>query len=568
MATYTIDKITLPNGDVCNLQDATSGYITDVQINNTSLVSSGVANIPYASFEDVGVISRGAQTIPGEKTFVATNGYGGSIIIDSNRIESGGQLTLKHRHADSEDPSVIGDTEIYTIKSNGDWGLEIGCSHVLSGGGGSGGTYILNVANGDYYLAYKATTTSSSTTPVYFSSSDGALQACSGVVVTTESQIFRGYKVFDSDTITIANGGSRDTHNYAQIQFNDKTFTDTPDTSTGIRAAYISCERTNVGSSLGNGMRFIIRSPKTDGTGYTSYYDFYYLPNPNAGNTANGYYNIITTKNISDIPEASASQAGLMTTGSQTFDGEKTFSEKITAGTSAKTDEHYVRAYTNSGTIYLTSVGNANGDGNRGVYVGPHGTATSGKFMLRADTNNNVFIADGTTCDGVFKVTGGLQTINTTGNGASAPVFIFSNAPTANAEYGRIFLSYSNYSGRLKFRQYSGSSSARTSYNETYLLPQCDASRSSSEEYDILTTKGTKTSTVSLTTAGWSSLTQSVTVTGMTASAIVIVTANSASTDMYRHCGVYCSAQAANSLTFKCASVPSEAITVNILTIG
>lgn len=276
----------------------------------------------------------------------------------------------------------------------------------------------------------------------------------------------------------------------------------------------------------------------------------------------------ITSGGVANIPYASNSAAGVVSTGVQTFSGVKTFANNITSGQTTDTDEHYVRAYTNSGTIYLTSVGNANGDGNRGIYVGPHGAASTGKFIIKADTDNNVYLADGTTCDGVLKVTNGLHTINTTGNGASAPVFIFSNAPSANTEYGRIFLSYSNYGGRLKFRQYSGSSSARTSYSETYLLPQCDASRSASEEYDILTTKGTKTSTVSLTTAGWSSLTQSVTVTGMTASAIVIVTADSASTDMYRKCGVYCSAQAANSLTFKCASVPTAALTVNILTIG
>ena len=43
MATYNINKITLPSGDICNLQD--SNAITDVQLNGSSVVSNGVANI-------------------------------------------------------------------------------------------------------------------------------------------------------------------------------------------------------------------------------------------------------------------------------------------------------------------------------------------------------------------------------------------------------------------------------------------------------------------------------------------------------------------------------------------
>ena len=44
MATFTIEKITLPNGDVCNLQDANA--VTDVQIGGSSVVSNGVATVP------------------------------------------------------------------------------------------------------------------------------------------------------------------------------------------------------------------------------------------------------------------------------------------------------------------------------------------------------------------------------------------------------------------------------------------------------------------------------------------------------------------------------------------
>lgn len=75
------------------------------------------------------------------------------------------------------------------------------------------------------------------------------------------------------------------------------------------------------------------------------------------------------------------------------------------------------------------------------------------------------------------------------------------------------------------------------------------------------------TATASLTTSGWSSNTQSVTVTGVTASNTVIVSPAPASMTTWANAGVYCSAQAANSLTFTCTSTPAAAITVNVVII-
>ena len=163
-----------------------------------------------------------------------------------------------------------------------------------------------------------------------------ATQAGKVNIDTDNAQIFRGHKVFDSDTITISNGGSRDTHNYSQIQFNDKTFSSNPDTSNGTRAGYIACGRDNTGSSLGNLMQFLIRSPLADGTGYTGYYDAFRLPIPSAGKTANNLYDIITTKNLTDIPDASATVAGKVSTGAQTFVGAKNFLERPTMGGSIR----------------------------------------------------------------------------------------------------------------------------------------------------------------------------------------------------------------------------------------
>jgi len=70
---------------------------------------------------------------------------------------------------------------------------------------------------------------------------------------------------------------------------------------------------------------------------------------------------------------------------------------------------------------------------------------------------------------------------------------------------------------------------------------------------------------VTLTTAGWSSNTQSVTATGVTASNTVIVSPNPSSMSAYTNAKVFCSAQGSNSLTFSCTDTPTGDIVVNVV---
>lgn len=74
--------------------------------------------------------------------------------------------------------------------------------------------------------------------------------------------------------------------------------------------------------------------------------------------------------------------------------------------------------------------------------------------------------------------------------------------------------------------------------------------------------------TATLTTSGWSSNSQTVTVSGVVADTsaqlITVSPANKASATAWGEAGVFCSAQGANSLTFVCDSVPSANISVNI----
>lgn len=70
---------------------------------------------------------------------------------------------------------------------------------------------------------------------------------------------------------------------------------------------------------------------------------------------------------------------------------------------------------------------------------------------------------------------------------------------------------------------------------------------------------------VTLTSAWWSSSTQTVTATWVTATNNVIVSPDPSSFSDYTDATIYCSAQSADSLTFTCASEPSNNITVNVM---
>ncbi len=72
-------------------------------------------------------------------------------------------------------------------------------------------------------------------------------------------------------------------------------------------------------------------------------------------------------------------------------------------------------------------------------------------------------------------------------------------------------------------------------------------------------------STITLTSAGWSSNTQTVTVNGVTSSSIVWVSPAPADTANYVSAGIICSAQGTDSLTFTCTTTPSAAIDVVVV---
>ena len=76
-----------------------------------------------------------------------------------------------------------------------------------------------------------------------------------------------------------------------------------------------------------------------------------------------------------------------------------------------------------------------------------------------------------------------------------------------------------------------------------------------------------KTLTLSLTTANWSatSKTQTITASGVAAGNVVIISPAATSQDAYSAAGVKCTAQGNSSLTFSCESIPTEALSVNVV---
>lgn len=77
-----------------------------------------------------------------------------------------------------------------------------------------------------------------------------------------------------------------------------------------------------------------------------------------------------------------------------------------------------------------------------------------------------------------------------------------------------------------------------------------------------------QTRSVSLAAGSWSSLRQTVNVSGVTAGNIVLVTPAPASYTVYHGCGVFCSSQGNGTLTFSAVNQPDTALSVQILLIS
>lgn len=106
----------------------------------------------------------------------------------------------------------------------------------------------------------------------------------------------------------------------------------------------------------------------------------------------------------------------------------------------------------------------------------------------------------------------------------------------------------------------NGNNIANTYATKTALNGKADANHTHSGYQPQHTT-----ATCSLTVAGWTNNTQTVSAAGVTATNTVIVAPAPESIVAWAAAGVICTAQAAGSLTFTCTTAPTEALTANVL---
>ena len=70
---------------------------------------------------------------------------------------------------------------------------------------------------------------------------------------------------------------------------------------------------------------------------------------------------------------------------------------------------------------------------------------------------------------------------------------------------------------------------------------------------------------ISLSVSNWSNLSQTINVSGVTTDNTIIATPAPISRSAYVESDVYCDSQANGSLTFKCSTVPTANLTINVL---
>ena len=220
----------------------------------------------------------------------------------------------------------------------------------------------------------------------------------------------------------------------------------------------------------------------------------------------------------------------------------------VTFGDSITVDEATLGDLVVNGNASFTN--NIQANTINGVTVG-----SSPKFT---DTNTEVStltLAAGSTAGtaltsgGKFTLTAGSKTVSFT-------------MPTIPDVSGKIDTAGTGLSKSGTTLNHSNSVTAQTT-QAVYPI-KIDAQGHISAYGSAVTIPGITKTTATLSTT-WSSKQQSVTVSGVTTSNTVIVTPAPASYNMYCECGVYCSAQAANSLTFTCDEVPTSSLTVNIV---
>lgn len=219
--------------------------------------------------------------------------------------------------------------------------------------------------------------------------------------------------------------------------------------------------------------------------------------------------------------------------------------------------------------------------GNSGKFLTTDGSAASWGGAIPVPTNFTASTSDLGICLG--STAGGIGFVTTTGSGPTGTKGGFTIKKTNNNGYGCLLTIHDGFGtqNRYKFEKDLGfycepnTQSANTLGNSTYKWANVYTTKiNNGADITIPTTGGTMAvinmpaTAPELAVADWSSNTQTITVTGVTASNVVLVSPAPASAADYAAAGIICTAQATDSLTFSCQTTPTNNLTVNVVILG
>lgn len=242
-----------------------------------------------------------------------------------------------------------------------------------------------------------------------------------------------------------------------------------------------------------------------------------------------------------------------------------------TDGTDASwSDKPLVNATTLSGSVsikgeaatsaYCVNVGFATTAG------GGSGYATAVGYYARATSTSAVAIGESSNATGGSNATAIGASARATSTRAIQLGAGTNDSATLKVGFGNLGnYELLNSSGKIPTDRFTTTPSADGTYVPTLTISSGTATRTWGAAASAPVVPATMPT---LAVADWSSNTQTVNVTGVTASNIVFVSPAPASAADYAAAGIVCTAQGSGTLTFTCTTVPSNAITVNVVILG